>query len=363
MVPFMKKLPMFTSAVAWLLLTSFTAAAAAQSLTKITLAHALPQLTPSFAIDSSIPTYLGYWKQEGLAVDVVTTPGGSAATQLVISGRADAAVASPVTAMLAVQRGIDLRIIYATVRGDVYGIAIPDGENVSSLGALKGQTIGVSSFASTSTSYSKALLERAGLKPTEFTLVEIGVGARAAAAIRLHQVRALGLWDEAYKQMEISGVEFKHIYKDPRAATSFTGSLIVRGDDLEKRPQVFIGLARAIAKAQLFQQTNPEASVKIHWKVYPQSVPRQGITGATLKAATAVASVHIPLQARNTFGTGHYGDVPITDMKKFQNYLVETGQLPKAIDPQKYISNALTAKINDFDAVAVEKQARDFKEP
>lgn len=359
----MKKLLILTSAVCWLLLLPAIAAAAAQNLTKITLAHALPQLTPSFAIDSSIPTYLGYWNQEGLAVDVVTTPGGSAATQLVMSGRADAAVASPVTAMLAVQRGIDLRIIYVTVRGDVYGIAIPDGERVSSLKGLKGQTIGVSSFASTSTSYSKALLQRAGLKPTEFTLVEIGVGARAGAAVRLHQVRALGLWDEAYKQMEIAGIKFKHIYKDPRATTSFTGSLIVRGDDLKKRPQVFIGLARAIAKAQLFQQINPEASVKIHWKVYPQSIPRQGSTGATLKAATAVASVHIPLQARNTFGTGHYGDVPIADMTKFQNYLVETGQLPKAIDARKYLSNRLITKINDFDTAAVEKQARDFKGP
>jgi hypothetical protein len=34
----------------------------ANAQTKITLAHALPHLTPSFAIDSSMPVYLGDWK-------------------------------------------------------------------------------------------------------------------------------------------------------------------------------------------------------------------------------------------------------------------------------------------------------------
>ena len=56
-------------------------AGSADAQTKITLAHALPNLTPSFAIDSSMPAYLGYWKKEGLDVDVITTPGSSAAVR------------------------------------------------------------------------------------------------------------------------------------------------------------------------------------------------------------------------------------------------------------------------------------------
>lgn len=179
----------------------FASSTAAIAETKITLAHALPQLTPSFAIDSSIPNHMGYWKAGGLDVDVITTPGASAAIQLVISGKADAAVASPVTAMLAIQKGVDLKIIYTTLRGDIFGVAIPEGQKINSLQDLKGKTIGVSSFASSGTNYTKSMLEKAGLKPSEFSLVEVGVGARAAAALRSGQVQALGLWDEAYKQM------------------------------------------------------------------------------------------------------------------------------------------------------------------
>ena len=339
-----------------------TGGAQAEDLQKITLTHALPNLTPSFAIDSSMPVALGYWKKEGLDVDVVTTRGAAAAIQLVISGKADAAVASPVAAMRAVQKGVDLKIIYTTLRGDIFGVAIPAGKGMSSLKDLKGHTLGVSSFASSGANYTKSLLIRAGLKPDEFSIVEVGVGARAANALKSDQVQALGLWDEAYKQMELNGIKFEKIYTDPRADTSIAGSIVVRGEDLKKRPQVLIGLARGIAESQVFQKANPEASVQLHWKVYPQSVPREGKTPEALKKATIVASVRIPIQSRNVFGTGKFGDLPADHMKKFQDYLVATGQLPKAIDVSKYYTNDLIAKINDFDEAAIIKEAKAYKE-
>ncbi len=340
---------------------SLVGAAQAEEPTKITLAHALPNLTPSFAIDSSMPAALGYWKEEGLDVDVITTPGASAAIQLVISGKADAAVASPVAAMHAVEKGVDLKIIYTTLRGDIFGVAIPAGKGMNSLTDLKGKTVGVSSFASSGANYTKSMLVRAGLKPSDFSIVEVGVGARAASALRSGQVQALGLWDEAYKQMELNGIEFEKIYTDPRADTSIAGSIVVRGEDLQKRPQVLIGLARGIAKAQAFQKANPAASVLIHWRVYPQSAPRDGKTPEALKKAATVASVRIPIQSRNAFGTGKFGDLPEDHMKKFQQYLVETGQLPEAIDVSKYYTNALIPKINDFDEAAIVQQAKDYK--
>ncbi len=337
--------------------------AQAKDLQKITLAHALPHLTPSFAIDSSMPGYLGYWKSEGLDVDVITTPGAAAAIQLVISGKADAAVASPVAAMRAVQKGVDLKIVYTTLRGDIFGVAIPAGKGMDSLDDLKGKTIGVSSFASSGANYTKSMLIRAGLKPSEFSLVEVGVGARAASALRSGQVQALGLWDVAYKQMELAGIKFEKIFKDPRADTSIAGSIVVRGEDLQKRPQMLIGIARGIAKAQVFQEANPTASVLIHWKAYPQTAPRSGKTPEAIKKTTVVASVRIPIQSRNAFGTGKFGDLPDKDMTKFQDYLVATGQIPKAIDVHKYYTNELIAKINDFDQKAIEEQAKNYKDP
>jgi NitT/TauT family transport system substrate-binding protein len=158
-----------------------------------------------------------------------------------------------------------LKIVYTTLRGDIFGLAVPEGKGINSLKDLKGHTIGISSFASSVAKYVRAMLARAGLQQSDYSLVEVGVGARAASALRSGQVQALGLWDEQFKQMELAGIKFVKIYTDDRADSSISGSIIVRGADLKKRPEVFVGLARGIAKAQLFQATNPDAAVKIHW--------------------------------------------------------------------------------------------------
>jgi NitT/TauT family transport system substrate-binding protein len=339
------------------------AATAASAQHKVTLAHALPQLTPSFAIDSSMPVYLGYWKQEGLDVEVITTAGAAAAMQLVIGGKADAAIGSPHTAMLAIQKAAPVKIYYTTLRGDIFGIAVPEGSDIRTLDQLRGKTVGVSSFASAGTNYAKGLLKTVGLSDNDYSVVEIGVGARAAAALRTNQVQALGLWDEAYVQMEENGVKIGRITKDSRAAFGMSGSLVVLADAIKDRRQVLIGLARGIAKAQLFQEINPEASVRIHWAVYPQSAPRAGVTDAEVKKAARVVEVRRAIQSRDIYGTGDYGDTSIANMDKFQTYLVETAQLPKAIDVRDYFTNDLIKEINQFDAAAIVRQAKELKGP
>ena len=62
---------------------------------KITLIHSVPQLTSLFSFGSSIPIDLGFWKEEGLEVEALPAPGAAAAIQLVVGGRATAAIANP----------------------------------------------------------------------------------------------------------------------------------------------------------------------------------------------------------------------------------------------------------------------------
>jgi NitT/TauT family transport system substrate-binding protein len=88
------------------LLLTVTATTAVSAAEKITLIHSVPQLTSLFAFGSSIPLEMGFWKEEGLEVEALPAPGGAAAAvQLVIGGRATAAIANPSSEMIAVQRG------------------------------------------------------------------------------------------------------------------------------------------------------------------------------------------------------------------------------------------------------------------
>jgi len=349
-----------------LLLAGMTSAGAAlaQTLQKITLLHSQPQITAAFAYSSSLPIYLGYFKAEGLEVEVNAMAGAAAAMQLVVGGRADFAIGNPSGAMIAIQKGADVRFYYTSIRGDIFGVALPAESGIKTLQDLKGKTIGVSSFASGGTNYVKGLMKTIGLESgRDYSIVEVGVGARAAGAYRSKQIHAFSLWDEAYVTLQQGGIPMSNIIHDPRADGHVVGSILAKNTDFTARRKVLIGMGRAIAKAQLFQYTNPEAAIRIHWKVYPQTAPRDGVTDAAVKRELNVLAVRKILISKNAMKTNKWGDVPHDVMEKFQGYLVETEALPRAMNVDAYYTNDLIDEINKFDEAAIVKQAREFKLP
>ncbi|HEX6002475.1 MAG TPA: ABC transporter substrate-binding protein [Burkholderiales bacterium] len=345
-----------------LLVIAPSAMAQGQKLEKITLLHSQPQITAAFAYSSSLPVYLGYFKEEGLEVEVNPMAGAAAAMQLVVGGRADFAIGNPSGAMIAIQKGADVKFYYTSIRGDIFGVALPAETGMKTLTDLKGKTVGVSSFASGGTNYVKGLMKTLGLESgKDYNLVEVGVGARAAGAFRSKQIDAFSLWDEAYVTLQQNGIPFSNIIRDPRAVGHAVGSIVAKTADYSKRRKTLIGVGRAIAKAQLFQYTNPEAAIRIHWKVYPQTAPRDGITDAAIKRELNVLAVRTKLISKNAMNTNRWGDVPREVMEKFQAYLVETEVLPKAVNVDNYYTNDFIDEINKFDEGAIVKQARGFK--
>ena len=49
-----------------------------------------------------------------------------------------------------------------------------------------------------------------------------------------------------------------------------------------------LGVARGVAKATLFGLTNPEAAVRLHWKLFPASKPQSGDDARLLEDALHV---------------------------------------------------------------------------
>jgi NitT/TauT family transport system substrate-binding protein len=334
---------------------------AAQGLQKITLLHSQPQITAAFAYSSSLPVHLGYFREEGLDVEVNSTKGAGAAMQLLVGGRADAAIGNPSGAMLAIQKGADVRFYYTSIRGDIFGVALPADSGLKVLSDLKGKTVGVSSFASGGTNYAKGLLKTIGLEAgKDYDIVEVGVGARAAGAYKSRQINAFSLWDEAYISISQGGIPISTVIKDPRAQHFAVGSIVVKNADVKERRQMLVGLARAIAKAQLFQETNPEATVRIHWKNYPQTA-RGGGSEEAVKNEMKVLAVRKDIMSRTAWNTTKFGDQPREVIEKFQEYLVATEVLPQAMDVGRYYVNDLIDEINRFDHAAIIKQAREYR--
>ena len=333
----------------------------AQAAEKVTLIVPLPQITSVFAFATSIPIELGFFKEEGLEVEASPSPGAVAAIQLVVGDKATAALSNPGGPLIAIQKGSPIKFYYAAQRGDIFGIGLLEGRGINALSDLKGKSIGVMSYASGGTIYARGLLAEAGLSENDYSLVEIGLGARAASAIQSNQVQALSMFEEAYAQLQQGGVRISTIIRDPRAAQYISGCLVVRNEDLDRRPDMYIGFARAMAKGQVFQLANPEAAVRIHWKVYPNTAPRAGITDDEVRKQVEVNRTSDRFLSPTALGTNRYGDVPREDMIKLQRYLVATGVVPKEIDVSTYYTNDLIDRINSFDADKIAALAKAYK--
>ena len=113
----------------------------------------------------------------------------------------------------------------------------------------------------------------------------------------------------------------------------------------------------------MFSEKNPQAAVRIHWKVFPQSAPREGVTDDAVKQEAEVLKVRVQMQSQNAVGTGRYGDMPIDQIKQVEDYFIATKQVEKTMDPNEYYSNELIEKINAFDHAAIVKLAKEYKGP
>ena len=159
-------------------------------------------------------------------------------SSLLSEGAATAAIANPSSQMIAVQKGIPVKIL----------IILRSAATSSGLGFRKAAfqlTFGPQRevyrrdqiFASGGTIYAKGLLSEAGLSERDYTLVEVGVGARAAAALKSNQVQALSMYDEAYAQLEQAGLEDGADHpRSARKELSVPRSIVVQNLGVSKTP-------------------------------------------------------------------------------------------------------------------------------
>jgi len=188
---------------------------AAQAQEKVlTLALARSAITPGEELFTyAVPKQLGWFKREGLNVSLIKANGSTAALQAVASGSADIAYASSLNIAAAVDKGVPVKAFAGLTVQWPYFIGVPPGSSIKRVGDLKGKRVGVISLASASYNDLKANLKIAGLSEADVTVVPVGAGARAAAALKNDQVDAIDSYSDSFtvmKQMSLSKTWTRH---------------------------------------------------------------------------------------------------------------------------------------------------------
>ena len=146
----------------------------------------------------------GLFRMRGLNVEIVNTEGGSRGLALVGQGRLEAMTVGLSATIDANTKGGDYRLIASganTMSFRFFGAA-----GVTGAGALRGKTVGVSSFGSESDVAATMALRQLGLIRRDVTVVESGGTLDRLEALRAGRIAATALNEPADSQAQMSGM-------------------------------------------------------------------------------------------------------------------------------------------------------------
>jgi NitT/TauT family transport system substrate-binding protein len=322
---------------------------------KVTYAVTTSNISVGHAAQSSIPLTEGYWKAEGLDVEVIGLSGATAGIQQVASGQVDFATVGPDALLVARAKGVKVKAVYTYARRSIYRIVVPEADGVKSLADMKGKTLGVPDMSAGSVPYARAALSAAGVDPRDgVKWLSIGIGGQAGNAIRQKQVDGWAAWDTVIASLENNGFKFRYI--DPPWVDEIPGNVIIaREDMIEKRPDLVVKVARGIAKASAFGLANPDGALRNHWRMYPDTKP-------------SVQNEETFRQARHIFDSRFdltklepgvkWGENVGTQWKRLADISIEEGMVPKTFDVAASYTNQFIPEINTFDQAKIEADAK-----
>jgi NitT/TauT family transport system substrate-binding protein len=225
----------------------------------------------------SIAESLGYFKAEGLDVTIVDFAGGSKALQAVVGGSADIVSGAFEHTLIMQPKGIRLRAFALQGRAPqiVLGINPKTMPGYKSVADLRGRKIGVTAPGSSTNVLANFVLAKAGLKPGDVSIIGVGAGPGAVAAMRSGQIDAISNLDPVITLLQRSGdlrivsdtrivAEADKAFGGPMPA----GCMYAPQAFIDKNPATVQAVANAIVRADKWIQGAGPADIV---KAVPES--------------------------------------------------------------------------------------------
>ena len=255
----------FTGGAALAVATLALPALRAQSrLEKSKIALSVGGRAAFYYLPLTITEQLGYFKAEGLEVEISDFAGGARALQAVVGGSADVCSG-------AYEHTINLQsknqlfqafVLQGRAPQIAFGVSTKTMPDYKSIADLRGKKIGVSAPGSSTNMLANLVLSRGGLKAGDVSFIGVGTASGALSALRMGQIDAMSNTDPVMTMLEQKG-EVK-IISDTR---TLKGTVEVFGgpmpaaclyapvDFIQKNPNTCQALANAIVHGLKWLQT------------------------------------------------------------------------------------------------------------
>lgn len=295
----------------------------------------------------------GFFKAEHLDVDKQYGGSAATATQLVASGKADILSASIEPIIQGYERGIHLQVFFSRDPRYDYVLGVLDDSPIRTLADFKGATLGETNVGATAEISSDDMLRGAGLRPSDYSYVPIGIGAQGLAAIVGKKVAGVTFPSVEFGLDSIVGhVKFR-IFRDPLLDSVPNVGYMASPATIASKSDVLARYTRAMVKAALFIRYNPNVSARYFLIGSGQQVTPELLDTVTREIELLQGDLPAADPANKRIGNVALGGVAL--YCRFMNNAGLTKQLvpASAVATDQFITFA-----NDFDHRAVVAQAR-----
>ena len=265
----MRRLTVFAAAIAAGL--AFAAPALhAQAPEKSKIVVAVGGKTLFYYLPLTIAVQNGYFKAEGLDVELQDFPGGARALQALLGGSADVTSGAYEHTITQQAKGQNIEAVF--LQGKYSSMVLimnkAKAEKYKSPADLKGMKIGVTAPGSSTNMFVNILLAKVGLKPDDVSIIGAGATAGAVAIMQRGELDALVNLDPVIAQLESQGFVpvvdtrtakgMQDVYGGAYAA----GSIYVPVDFPKKYPNTTQAFVNAMMRALRFiQNSTPDQIV------------------------------------------------------------------------------------------------------
>jgi NitT/TauT family transport system substrate-binding protein len=320
------------------------------NLTTVTFAMASPSWNAGFAVMAVVEAE-GFYREEGLKVTTNLFPSATQAAQQVAAGGADLGLMTVEPVAIGHDKNLNLAYFSSYWPKWIYSLQVPAGSNVHSIAELNGKKIGVTAVASSGATFARTAMKLNGLSENAAALVPIGAGAQQINAIKSGQVDALALWDIQYQAVKNAGVTLTPL-PVAETADAWGGGFATTRKNLEGRKDVLERFGRAVAKAFVFAQANPEAAVRDLWKLHPET---RGSDPEAKALADGIKVLQVRLDGQG-FDDKTLGRIDDAAFNRSLDFMASAGLVKKFPARDVYTDEMFTA-FNNFSYDDIRKRA------
>ena len=306
---------------------------------------------------------LGFFKDEGLQLDVISVTGSAVLLPQVASGQVLIGYANPDLAVIALAKGepLPVRFVANWLRSQTFEFVVPENSPLKTLADLKGKKLGVGALTWGNLPLSKAMLSTVGVGwNKDVQVLPVGLGAAAWRRMQTGEVDALNLFVGEHGRMELAGIPIRRLPMPEEFRTIFSNGFVASEKMIAEKPKMVSGMVRAITKSWTACKANTDACVRAYWEAVPTSRPAADKEAEQLKT-DMLQAMFDRNQLDDFTGTTvrKYGQFSEDAWRRLIKVMGEEGLIARTdLDLTKLYTGRFVDEFNAFDTAAVERLAR-----